>query len=659
MTGLPPNTRSVNDPDPAGDHDQDVSCLAIITGATPGGPDPGTGTVTVAGTVSTLGLGLKPSGDPTGATDLANITTALAGGYCRLSPTGTYYINATITMPANALLDGGHGMIGTPPAVTAVIKATAGFTGNGMIEFSGTECQVRNLCLDGSAIPSGTHYGVNGVGTTAGYVKLIDLEILGDSTGANTGMVNGIRQNGTGGNPLGWHVERVNVRSVSGSAFLLVSGTDATWIDCQSSKSGSDGWNINGCSNSRFIGCRGDRDLLNGFHVTGSGWGTGAGSGGAVFSACTSDRCTQNGFKIDSTGTGPILLSGCAQRRDGSDGNATRAGILISGATNPVVISGNSVFPGVEDDGTGTNGPALGISVATSTSVTMDNCYIQAVTTAISNGGGNGYFYVGPGVVTATGTTSSPVLANSNALAIQGPNTSTFGSLLSVINTASTASPPVGLIANAVGDQVFGVRVSGDTSSRFRIDGPTTSKCLNWGSGTTSPDTTLYRSAASTLKTDGAFQAAGTLTALGAFASQAGSTSGTHGNPAPTASTTLIMGGFGTTTGWKITPGSSGKVLVIVSGNFKTNTAAVPAVIGARYGTGTAPSSGDAVTGTAIGADQHIRPAGTADGSGWSVHAVLALTPGTAYWVDIAFDTGTAADTAQPQDSMCSLAEIM
>lgn len=54
MTGLPPNTRAVNDPDPAGDHDALTSCVAVITGATPGGPDPGTGTVTAQKAINTL-----------------------------------------------------------------------------------------------------------------------------------------------------------------------------------------------------------------------------------------------------------------------------------------------------------------------------------------------------------------------------------------------------------------------------------------------------------------------------------------------------------------------------------------------------------------------------------------------------------------------------
>lgn len=357
---------------------------------------------------------LAPSGDTSGATDRAAINGALAGsGVALLSPGGTYYTNGPILQVANGVLDGGHGPIGVtaaPARIVAVGAASAAFAGAGIVELgTSAEPQVRNLCLDGSQLTGITGYGVNGVSAT--YVKLLDLLILGDVNKVNLGLANGVRQNNSGPVPVGWHCERIIVRYASGSAFNLVTGTDATWIDCQSSTSGADGWFINGCQNSRWLGCRGDRDANAGFHVSGAGWGTGNGSGGAVFDGCSSDRCAQNGFLVDSTGTGPMILVGNMHRRDGSDGNAARCGIRVSGATNPVVITGVSVFPGVEDNGSGNAGPAVGIGVLNSTSVTIVSGYSQGVTTAISNGGGNTGFYVAPGVVKATGTTAAPVIA--------------------------------------------------------------------------------------------------------------------------------------------------------------------------------------------------------------------------------------------------------
>jgi hypothetical protein len=119
-------------------------------------------------------------------------------------------------------------------------------------------------------------------------------------------------------------------------------------------------------------------------------------------------------------------------------------------------------------------------------------------------------------------------------------------------------------------------------------------------------------------------------------------------NPTPTASQgTLVMMGLGTTC--TFTPASSGNVKVTITGNTLTNTAAAQIGLGGRFGTGTAPTNGAAVTGTRFGAstDQAIRAANFNAGSPFAIDAILALTPGTAYWFDIALDTLTAADTAQ------------
>lgn len=65
---------------------------------------------------------------------------------------------------------------------------------------------------------------------------------------------------------------------------------------------------------------------------------------------------------------------------------------------------------------------------------------------------------------------------------------------------------------------------SGDTFDRFRIDA---SGRMDWGPGTATRDTNLYRTAADTLRTDDSFQVGGTLTATGAATVGSLSTSGT------------------------------------------------------------------------------------------------------------------------------------
>ena len=130
-------------------------------------------------------------------------------------------------------------------------------------------------------------------------------------------------------------------------------------------------------------------------------------------------------------------------------------------------------------------------------------------------------------------------------------------------------------------------------------------------------------------------------------------------NPSATASATLVMMGLAAA----LTPTGSGKVLVTVTGSAFTNTAAVFGNFGGRYGTGTAPVNGAAVTGTRFGAgaDPNFR----APSIGSTVPAQIALTDvitgltlGTAYWFDLALSTSNASDTAQVQNVSISVTEL-
>ena len=117
-------------------------------------------------------------------------------------------------------------------------------------------------------------------------------------------------------------------------------------------------------------------------------------------------------------------------------------------------------------------------------------------------------------------------------------------------------------------------------------------------------------------------------------------------NPGATASTTLVMMGLGASCA--ITPASSGKVLVIMTGEVFTNTALVVVTFGGRYGTGTAPVNGAAGTGTTFAAAGNMTVQSTTLSAGipFCLQQLLTLTPGTAYWFDIAVSTANAADTA-------------
>lgn len=117
-------------------------------------------------------------------------------------------------------------------------------------------------------------------------------------------------------------------------------------------------------------------------------------------------------------------------------------------------------------------------------------------------------------------------------------------------------------------------------------------------------------------------------------------TIGAPANPATTTSTTGVMMGLGSTA--KITPVFSGRVKIEITLAAAVTVATASATLQVRYGTGTAPTNGAALTGTALGSAI----------TGWSdvassptpfalIVAVTGLTPGTPYWFDVSFSVST------------------
>jgi hypothetical protein len=119
-------------------------------------------------------------------------------------------------------------------------------------------------------------------------------------------------------------------------------------------------------------------------------------------------------------------------------------------------------------------------------------------------------------------------------------------------------------------------------------------------------------------------------------------------NPAGTTSQSpsFVMAGLALA----ITPQVTGKLKILISGGAGTSTAAANVAIQGRYGTGTPPSNGGMSAGTAFGQTQTVRAlaAATSWSSTFTVADIISgLTPGTSYWVDLAFSTSASADPAQ------------
>jgi hypothetical protein len=133
-------------------------------------------------------------------------------------------------------------------------------------------------------------------------------------------------------------------------------------------------------------------------------------------------------------------------------------------------------------------------------------------------------------------------------------------------------------------------------------------------------------------------------------------TSTVAASPTGTSSTTEVMMGLSTT----FTPVSTGNVLVRITGVGSTATGAANFGLEGRYGTGTAPSNGVALTGT--GFPQGVLTLRGAVASGPTSFLVEAkitgLTVGTAYWFDLALKTSNASDAASVTNVVETIMEV-
>lgn len=125
-------------------------------------------------------------------------------------------------------------------------------------------------------------------------------------------------------------------------------------------------------------------------------------------------------------------------------------------------------------------------------------------------------------------------------------------------------------------------------------------------------------------------------------------------NPTGTADTTGKMMGLAGT----ITPATTGKILVIISGDISNGTILDGGKVQIRMGTGTAPANGDALTGTAYGGLVRSNTAVAGEFLPFSLNAIVSgLTLSTAYWIDVGLAAITGG-TASVADISISAIEL-
>jgi hypothetical protein len=107
----------------------------------------------------------------------------------------------------------------------------------------------------------------------------------------------------------------------------------------------------------------------------------------------------------------------------------------------------------------------------------------------------------------------------------------------------------------------------------------------------------------------------------------------TPANPALTASLVGVMMGLA----GAITPSSTGKILVMLSGDMFNSVINDGVNVQLRYGTGGAPVNGAALVGTTAGGQPRYTAAVAAQPVPFAIQAIISgLTLGTAYWLDAA-----------------------
>lgn len=111
----------------------------------------------------------------------------------------------------------------------------------------------------------------------------------------------------------------------------------------------------------------------------------------------------------------------------------------------------------------------------------------------------------------------------------------------------------------------------------------------------------------------------------------------TPADPTGTASTTFLMMGIGVSVAFTPAAGSTRAIVLLAGQIANTNNNGITNVQ-MYYGTGTPPANGAAVTGTAVGGS--VSFVATSGGGAYTPFSesvlLLSLTPGTAYWVDLA-----------------------
>ena len=545
------------------------------------------------------------SADPTGVADsttaIGNAISAVpAGGGVVYLPAGTYLLNGSSAL---ALATQGTTIAGAGPYATN-ITVGSGFTGSSVFHVTASNCQIRDLSITGPGAGATNTFNAIEIGNNVSRARLTDLYF----TGVPGWLIESI--SGSGGTNSDHMYRSINARSNAGGIHLKASGGShrecfLTDINCQQ---------------------------------------TGAGTGGAA--------------NLDTFLFEDVLDVTCVNFNSGQTAPTTGSAIHILGACAALFfvsmdISGNAAAGPVVKIEAGTNGKPSGVHFVGL------NCNAGSVGAQIGNSGTDGTQKIRFENTVFSGSTTHGLWVQGNGIELTfancewgGNGTGATGTNYDIywqgtasgrIHNSHFSNTPVAPSSAGVQQNVSLPSNNFGGLSFWNIITHDSSNTLTQFFGSNLPQVYFFPSiSAAILNVPGNISASNVSPSAAPAAFHPSS-------PTGTSSTTLVMMGLGATCTY--TPIGTGKVLVNVAAYATIATAPTGIVVGGRYGTGTAPNNGDAVTGTRFGpaGDPGMRSSAST-GNANSVAApftdVLTLTPGTTYWFDLAVATTNAADAA-------------
>lgn len=282
---------------------------------------------------------IAPSGDVTGATDVARINAGLAGGgSVQLAPAplaAPYWINAPILPTTGCRLWGTQWWAAS---ANDNYGAGVGASGGTVIQATGTFSGAAMINMDNQAVTQ--LYGADLAGFTLEGFSTSGLGCHGIQVNGAWGacFLRGVmvhrpdqdclHMNLGGGNkvPDDWQVSECRFSgSRNGWGVNIANNLPDSWFDsCESSENQLGGWKVNWCDNTRWTSCKGENS------IAGPGWQfTGNGVDHTChLTGCSSNANAQDGFLFDNSvggALGSYILTGCKSTADNQAAGAFSA----------------------------------------------------------------------------------------------------------------------------------------------------------------------------------------------------------------------------------------------------------------------------------------------------------------------------------------------